>query len=162
MVDKLPDSQVLDYFETVMKDFLVGRLSRIKDWWDACIPPEIREDASQRHERAKKTNDVLNKPDYRAVDYINFDGYEKIISRKDNWRDHFEEVFLDKPIFEHKMRVILSLRNDIRHGRSLDEINSIRLRLHCYDVLSQIHETGQPVGAGKRADMVTKLGFRQD
>ena len=38
------------------------------------------------------------------------------------------------------MRVILSLRNDVRHGRDLDRINSLRLRLHCYDILSQIYE----------------------
>ncbi len=38
------------------------------------------------------------------------------------------------------MKVILSLRNDVRHGRNLDHVNSLRLRIHCYDILSQIYE----------------------
>ena len=38
------------------------------------------------------------------------------------------------------MRIILSLRNDVKHGRDLDHINSLRLRIHCYDILSQIYE----------------------
>lgn len=159
MVHTNDNSGVLDYFEGIMKDFIVERLSHVKNWWNACVPPEIREDASQRHGRAKKINDILNKPDYGIVEYLNFDGYEKIISRKDNWKDHFEDVFLDKTIFEYKMRVILSLRNDVRHGRVLDEINSIRLRLHCYDILSQIQETRNS-DAHDRQLMVQKLGFR--
>lgn len=161
MVSVSDNSKVLDYFEGIMKDFIVERLSHVKNWWSACVPPEIREDASQRHGRAKKINDVLNKPDYGIVEYLNFDGYEKIISRKDNWRDHFEGVFLDKTIFEYKMRVILSLRNDIRHGRILDEVNSIRLRLHCYDILSQIQETRNS-DPGDRQAMMQKLGFGID
>ncbi len=161
MTEKLHDSQVLDYFEVTMKDFIVERLSDTDNWWNACIPPEIREDASQRHQRTKKINDVLNKPDYGIVEYINFDGYEKIISRKDNWRNHFEAVFVDKTVFEYKMRVVLSLRNDIRHGRQLDEINRIRLRLHCYDILSQIYETRKADKDAHNA-MIKKLGFKTD
>ena len=64
----------------------------------------------------------------------------RIIAKKDNWKSHFESVFIDKPVLEHKMRIILSLRNDVKHGRSLDQLNSLRLRIHCYDILSQIYE----------------------
>ena len=85
-------------------------------------------------------SDVLNKPAYEVWHYINFDGYGRIIAKKDNWKSHFESVFIDKPVLEHKMRIILSLRNDVKHGRSLDHINSLRLRIHCYDILSQIYE----------------------
>ena len=158
MADRLDDLGVLNYFETEMKGFIVARLSGIKDWWSACIPPEIREDASRRRDSAKKINDVLNKPEYGLVDYLNFDSYERIISRRDNWRSYFEKIFLDKPIFEHKMRVILSLRNDLMHGRSLDSINSTRLRLHCYDILSQVCEA-EASDAKKHHSMIKKLGL---
>ena len=143
MVDKLHDSQILDYLETTVKDFITERLSSTDNWWNACIPPEIRQDTDQRYQRAKKINDVLNKPEYGMIEYLNFDCYERIISRKDNWQKYFEEVFHEKMIFEYKMRIILSLRNDVRHGRSLNHINRIRLRLHCYDILSQIYESGK-------------------
>lgn len=42
------------------------------------------------------------------------------------------------------MTVIQSLRNDVRHGRRLDRVNEIRLKLHCYDILSQIYEVEKP------------------
>ena len=158
MADPADDSDVLDYFERSVKDFIVDRLSHTDDWWNACIPPEMRRDASERHRRASKINDLLNKPDYVAVDYLNFDGYEKIISRRDNWKNRFEAVFLDKRIFKYKMMVLQSLRNDIRHGRQLDEINSTRLRLHCYDILSQVYEARGYSRARRRA-MTKKLGF---
>lgn len=47
-----------------------------------------------------------------------------------------------KSVFDHKIMVIQSLRNDVRHGRKLDGVNRIRLRLHCYDILSQVREAG--------------------
>ncbi len=158
MAGPVDDSRVLDYFEASMREFLLERFSHVDDWWNACIPPEVREDAARRHENAKKINDVLNKPDYELIDYLNFDGYGRIISRRDNWRNHFEAVFLEKTVFDYKMRVILSLRNDIRHGRRLDEINSTRLRLHCYDVLAQIFEARHS-GTDERHAMMVKLGF---
>ena len=158
MATLLPDSGVLDYFESIMKNFIVDRLSSTKDWWNACIPPEIRSDALERYEFAQKTNDVLNKPTYDKVDYLSFDSYGKIMLRKDNWKNYFEAVFIDKTIFDYKMRIIQSLRNDIRHGRPIDKVNSLRLRIHCYDVLSQIHETG-PSEGGQRSILAEKLGL---
>lgn len=134
------DSKVLDYFEETTREFVVRKLSGTKNWWKACIPQEIRNHADKRHEDAKKMSDVLNKPTYEVWHYINFDGYGRIIAKKDNWKSYFESVFIDKQVFEHKMRIILSLRNDVKHGRDLDHINSLRLRIHCYDILSQIYE----------------------
>ncbi len=152
------DSQVLNYFETVMKNFVMYKLSHTDDWIKRCIPPEIRDEMNKRHDRAKKINNVLNKPSYGIIEYINFDGYERIISRKDNWGQYFEKVFLDKTVFTYKMNVLLSLRNDIRHGRQLNNINRIRLRLHCYDILAQIHESGMP-DSEDNDTIMNKLGL---
>lgn len=152
------DSQILDYFEKVMKSFVKQRLSNVDNWFDKCIPPEIREDMSQRYERAKKMDDLLNKPTYDIIEYMNFDGYERIISRRDNWNAYFKDVFLDNYIFAYKMRVMLSLRNDIRHGRQLNTINRVRLRLHCYDILAQVYESGAD-NADDHNTMIRKLGM---
>jgi len=143
MVGKLDDLQVINYFELVVREFILASVSYVDNWWKACIPPQIRDDIETKHKNAQKINNVLNKPDYDVPEYMNFDHYERIISRKDNWKNHFEDVFLDRPVFTYKMNVLLSLRNDISHGRRLDKINSTRLRLHCYDILSQIYESGR-------------------
>lgn len=154
MTDKLPNPQVLNYFETVLREFITERLSNTENWWNACIPPEVREDTTKRYEAAKKSNDLLNKQDYTLMQYLNFDNYGRIIARRDNWRNYFEEVFLEKTLFEYKIRIIQSLRNDVRHARPLNHINRLRLRLHCYDILSQIYESGKPGADGH--DVLTK------
>lgn len=162
MAKYLDDSQLLDYFEKIVKDFIVETISNTNNWWAEYIPQQIREEASQRYQRSKKISNVLNKEDYEIIHYINFDSYEKIISRKDNWRKHFEDIFVEKGIFEYKMQIILSLRNDIRHGRSLNVINKIRLRLHCYDIISQIFEAKDSDGQNFRKELMQKLGFGED
>ncbi len=158
VIDELHNLQILDYFEAAIKGFIVERFAGTDKWWDRHVPPEVREEALQRHAAAKKLNDLLNKPEYGPVEYLNFDGYEKIISRKDNWRSHFEPVFLDKTVFVYKMRIIQSLRNDIRHGRDLDPVNWIRLKLHCYDILAQVYESGYG-GADDHNTLMKKFGF---
>ncbi len=140
MVEILGDSQTLDFFEKTVRDYMVQSLSAADNWWEACIPQEIRADTDARYQRAKKIDDVLNKQDYEITEYLNFDSYEKIILKRDNWKNYFECVFRDETIFRYKMHMLLSLRNDIRHGRKLNRVNQLRLRLHCYDVLSQIYE----------------------
>lgn len=142
MAGRTSDSQILDYFEAAMKGLIIRIFSDTEGWWDRRVPHRVREEAAQRHRQASSMNDVLNKPAYGMIDYINFDGYERIIVRRDNWREYFERIFLVKQVFDYKIRVVQSLRNDIRHGRRLDAVNRIRLRLHCYDMLSQIHEAG--------------------
>ena len=137
----LDSSQILDYFENTIKDFIIRILSSTNNWENACISADIRKDADARYAQARDMDNVLNKPDYVMMDFVNFDAYEKIITRRDNWQTYFAGVFLLKHVFAYKMDIIRSLRNDIRHGRSLDPVNEIRLRLHCYDILSQIYES---------------------
>ncbi len=134
------NSEVLNYLESTMRDFLINTLSSTKNWEKACIPNDILVDTKERHKKTIHMNNVLNKPNYTIMDFVNFDAYEKIITRKDNWEKYFATTFLLKPIFTYKMDIIRSLRNDVRHGRMLDPINDIRLKLHCYDVLAQIYE----------------------
>ena len=138
----MSNSDVLDYFEAVIKDVIIKRLATAEGWEKSCIPADVREDATERYERTKRLDNVLNKPERDLIDLINFDAYHRIITRKDNWRSHFEEVFLEREVFSYKMRIIQSLRNDIRHGRKIDRVNEIRVRLHCYDILAQVYEAG--------------------
>jgi len=139
MPSRLHDATVLGKFEESLKNFIVGRLSNTDNWWNVCIPQHVRTTTNERFKRAQKANDYLNKPEFDVTDYLDFDAYESIITKKDNWKKYFADVFIDVSIFKHKMLVLLSLRNDVMHGRTLNQINKIRLRLHCYDLLSQIY-----------------------
>lgn len=150
-------SEVLDAFEPLLRNFIVERLSSVEGWEGACLPGDVRRAAEQRHQHEKKMNDVLNKPDHSMFDYVNFDAYERIITRRDNWRNHFEPVFRRKDVFSYKMEIIRSVRNDARHARDLDYVNRLRLRLHCYDIISQIYESQRP--NFRRASLKRKFGL---
>ncbi len=158
MAATLDNSQILDHLESELRRFIIKRISSVKNWESTCIPAEIRTDASERLKRAQNMDDILNKPSYTLMDYVNFDAYMRIMIRRDNWRNHFEDVFVVKNVFEYKMTVIQSLRNDIRHGRRLDPVNKIRLRLHCYDILAQIYETERPK-TFRHSKLAKKLGL---
>ena len=157
MARVLDSSQVLDYLESELRGFILRRLEPVENWINVCLPADIRTGAAERLEHEQKMSDVLNKPGYTMMDYVNFDAYMRIIMRRDNWRTYFGDIFVSKSIFEHKMTVIQSLRNDVRHGRRLDHVNEIRLRLHCYDILSQIYEAEKP--SFRRSALARKLGL---
>ena len=145
----MDDAAVVARFEKSIREFVVGRLSLAHgDWWTSRVPAALREAAAARHASTRTLDRVLGKPDRAEADYLGFDAYEKIVARRDNWREIFGAIFQDKPVFQHKMRVILSLRNDVMHHKPLDLINSLRLRLHCYDVALLMAGAGGDEGGG--------------
>lgn len=131
----MDDAAVVSRFEKAIRDFVEARLSASGDnWWASRVPAALRQTAAARHKSTRTLDRVLGKPDRAVADYLGFDAYEKIIARRDNWREVFGPVFHDKQVFQYKMRIILSLRNDVMHHKPLDAVNSLRLRLHCYDI----------------------------
>ena len=153
-------SDILDAFEHLLRSFIVDALSSVKNWEKSCLPDDVRRDAEERHRREQKMNDILNKPERSMFDYVNFDAYQRIITKRDNWQGHFEPVFKDKAVFSYKMDIIRSVRNDVRHARDLDSVNSLRLRLHCYDIISQIYELQRP--NFRRSSLKKKFGLAPD
>lgn len=131
----MDDTLVISRFEKSIKKFVIDCLSdTYDDWWTTGVTGTMRQQAEVRLDATKTLNKVLGKPDYDRADYLGFDAYGKIIMRRDNWRRVFGPIFHDKPVFQHKMRIILSLRNDVMHNKPLDPVNRLRLRLHCYDI----------------------------
>lgn len=145
----MDDAAVVSRFEKTIRDFVAARLSASGDnWWASRVPAALRQTAAARHKSTRTLDRVLGKPDRAEADYLGFDAYEKIIARRDNWREVFGPVLRDKPVFQHKMRIILSLRNDVMHHKPLDTINSLRLRLHCYDIAELIASAPADAGGG--------------
>ena len=146
----MDDALVVSRFEKSIKKFVVARLSdAYDDWWMSGVTSTLRQHAEARHKATKTLNKVLGKPDYGRADYLGFDAYGKIILRRDNWRRVFGPIFHDKPVFQHKMRIILSLRNDVMHNKPLDPINRLRLRLHCYDIALLMADAGDEAGPAR-------------
>lgn len=153
----MDDTLVVSRFEKSIKKFVVDRLSdAYDDWWTSGVTGTMRQQAEVRLSATKTLNKVLGKPDYGKADYLGFDAYGKIIMRRDNWRKVFGPIFHDKPIFQHKMRIILSLRNDVMHNKPLDPINRLRLRLHCYDIALLMAGAGDEDGQALHGPVIRR------
>ena len=164
----MDDAAVVLRLENSLKAFIKSRLSGVyDDWWKSGVPHNLRKAAEDRRKSTEPLNRALGKPRHDAFDYLGFDSYEKIILRRDNWRTVFAPVFHDKPLIQHKLRIILSLRNDVMHNKPLDPVNRLRLRLHCYDIASLIAGAddgdglapARPAARRRRAALQQKYGL---
>lgn len=72
------------------------------------------------------------------LQYVDFNDYNSIIRRRDNWRDAFKDVFRDEEVISAKLKEIDPIRNAIAHSRELSEEQFKRLELHANDLLRSI------------------------
>jgi len=131
-------SKLLKEFEKKFRKLIVDVLSSYPKWWKTRVPNDVREGVEEKMSRGSKISKTLDKPEYEEVDFLDFDDYQKIITKQDNWRENFETIFYDKQDFSNKMNVLRSLRNDLQHNRDIDEKNKARFKIFCDDLFSQI------------------------
>jgi hypothetical protein len=75
-----------------------------------------------------------DKEDLHPIHYINFPEYQKIITKRDNWREIFSEYFGDRGIFSAKIQELEPIRNKIAHMRGLSEYEKTRLKMYAIDL----------------------------
>lgn len=131
-------SKLLKEFEKKFRKLIVDVLSRYPNWWKTRIPNDVREGVEEIMSRGSKISKTLDKPEYEEIDFLDFDDYQKIITKQDNWKECFEVIFHDKQDLIHKMNNLRSLRNDLQHNRDIDEKNKARFKIFCDDLFSQI------------------------
>jgi hypothetical protein len=85
----------------------------------------------ERKSRGKKDRDTLKKD---LIEYIDFPDYIKIITRKDNWRDCFKEVFGSEETLRTKMQELEPIRNSVMHSRPITEEEKKKLELYAREI----------------------------
>ncbi len=71
---------------------------------------------------------------HAAYYYMSFSEYSRVISKRDNWREAFEEVFGDPEWVRVVFRELERTRNDVAHNRDLSERQLRFLRLYAEDI----------------------------
>ena len=73
--------------------------------------------------------------DLSPIHWINFPEYQKIITRRDNWREAFQKYFKDSKNISSKLDELEPIRNKIAHMRGeLTPSEKDRLRMYSRDI----------------------------
>lgn len=114
----------------------LGKLS--PNWWKERIPDDVRKNSEDKKIRNEKPWPWLEQKDRPLICYLDFNDYEKVIVRNDNWRDIFKLIFKDQTITVAKLRELDLIRNDIAHNRKLTIGQFERLKMYKTDLISCI------------------------
>ena len=133
------ERSTLRRLEEKLRKCLEGRLSSLTpNWWIERVPPDIRKQAEIRKRKNEKLWPWYGKEDRPLHYYINFSEYQKIIIKKDNWREAFKPIFKDETITSAKLTELEPIRNDIAHNRKLTVRQFEHLKTYAMDLISCI------------------------
>lgn len=129
---------ILNTLENKLRLLIATELDKItKEWWKQRIPDDVRNNAEDR--KARNDNPwPWHANDDPLISYLDFNDYVKVITKRDNWRDVFQKVFVDSELTSAKLRELDPIRKKIAHNRDLSEIDNARLELHANDLLTAI------------------------
>ncbi len=140
---KEDDNQIVRKLEEALRTHLVTRLCAVTPrWWSERIPEDVRQLAEERKVHRESPWPWLEGGGEELVSYIDFPDYSKIITRRDNWRDAFEQTFGDSEILRTKLRELEPIRNDLAHSREITEHQRAKLRLYADELLACIRGHG--------------------
>ena len=104
-------------------------------WWKQRIPEDVRNSAEIRKEKNEKQWPWYENIDESLMAYVDFTDYQKIITRADNWKEIFKDVFHEQELISAKFKELYPIRNKFAHSRDPTEQDSKRLKLHAEDIL---------------------------
>ena len=135
---KIQSYQILKNLEQEIRRFIEKELSENNQkWWKQLIPGDVKDNAEKRknNDEKRKNWDFEEQP---LISYIDYNDYEKIITRNDNWKEIFQFVFRDQVAISGKLKEIEPIRNAISHTRNLDPYEEKQLRFYSEEILRTI------------------------
>lgn len=99
-----------------MRQLVESELSKISDkWWVQRVPQDVRFVVKKRIARDERLWPWHPKTSKDPISYIDFADYIKIITRRDNWREIFKDVFRDEKQISSKLQELIPIRIKIAH-----------------------------------------------
>ena len=129
--------ELINLLEIALRELIVKCLATNDNWWKL-LPSDVREHAEQRAERDSKFQKTMRMSKHSKIDQIDFADLERIFIKRDFWKNHFKDIFLDEKILSAKLQEISIMRNHVDHSKSLSRDNEERLRIYCKDILEMI------------------------
>ncbi len=124
-----PHYEVFYSLETTIRRLVRDQLQAVQpDWWNQCVPEQIRNEAEKRQEQERDTGITPRSDD--PIDYTNFGELGIVITK--NW-DVFGALFSSAKAVSRVMSNLNTLRGPIAHCSPLAEDEVVRLRLAVRD-----------------------------
>ncbi len=129
-------NKLISEFEQKVRGFIKIQLEKSygEDWWNQCIPQDVKEMAEKRKSNKRK---VEPKREYNVLDFHNFFDYNNIMLNKKNWNNVFKGFFHEKYVVQAPFEKLSNIRNDIAHNRFIEE-DYERCKTYIEDILKFI------------------------
>ena len=134
-------------FERRMRKFIAERLAARSGpkWFKRRVDATVFAKAAGTREAALKSGERPS--DGGLIDYTDLGELKEIVLRADNWRDEFEEVFVNRLRFEHDLMTLMAVRRPVAHSRIVDSPMMVEALL----VMKRLDDRMTDDGAWKRA-----------
>jgi tetratricopeptide (TPR) repeat protein len=140
--------------EKTLRQFVVFQLTKISEkWWRRRIPNDVWDKAEKR--KMEEERRLTYSLDLHPIWYVDFGDYVKIITREDNWKDIFKEIFISECRFMAAMEMLEPIRNKIAHMRPLSVREKKNLDALTEDLLIPIWKVYNTIYVEK-AEKLTK------
>jgi len=133
--------ELINLLEVKIRELIVKFLATQENWWTT-LPQDIQDNAKWREEKDSKNQKIMRMNKHAKIDQIDFEDLGKIISKKDFWKNHFKDIFLDEKQILTKLKEISTIRNQIAHSKSISKDNEQRIRIYCKDIFELIKNSG--------------------
>lgn len=120
-------------FERHLRAFLdrVMRAAFGEDWPRRRVPKDVLESWVVKREKAVKAGENPRP----LIAYADFSDYEKIISRKDNWREVFAVVFIRPESIRESLQRLYPVRHCTMHARPVTQEDELLMQVEIHRVV---------------------------
>jgi len=131
--------KILQKLETKLRKCIQTQLKTIStNWWKERVPKDVQEKAEHRKTKNEKQWPWHTSKDLPLIFHVDFTDYVKIITRRDNWKQAFKEIFKDREAISVKLKELEPIRNSIAHFRELSRQELDKLKLLSGEIISCI------------------------
>ncbi len=127
---------LLQRFETQIRKFIDERMNAAfgTNWTKHRIPGPIRDQWLEKRQKAKDNGEQ----EWPLIAYANFTDYVQIITRNDNWREVFKEIFGRKNSVQESFQRLYPIRICTMHARLITQDDELYLYVETKRILAAI------------------------
>lgn len=106
---------ILDTFERRLRSYVESKLFGLfgPKWWRQRVPGEVKDATNAR----KTTREIGSAEKHHPIHYTTIGELKIVITKSDNWEDAFEADFFNRTHLETMLEFVMTVRNDVDHGR---------------------------------------------
>jgi len=127
---------IISNLEIRLREFLVDVMERVfgQSWTKQRVPGEIYKQWKEKRDIAKSKGEK----EQPILWYADFTDYERIITRKDNWKETFEVKFINMMDIQVSFQRLYPIRNCTMHTRPLTKEDFLLLTVEAQRILRAI------------------------